>query len=71
MQVTIKVKPNSKESKIEFESEKNIYLVSVKEKAEDNKANIAVLKLMNKKFGKRFRILKGLTSKEKVLAELQ
>jgi len=69
MSIEIKVKPNSRENKIEFDSNKNIYLVSVKEKAEDNKANKAVLKLMNKKFGKRFRIIKGATSREKILSD--
>ena len=69
MYIEIKVKPNSRENKIEFDNDKNIYIVFVKEKAEDNKANIAVLKLMNKKFGKRFRIIKGATSREKVLSD--
>ncbi|MCK4521661.1 MAG: DUF167 domain-containing protein [Nanoarchaeota archaeon] len=65
----ILVKPNSKKEDIFFDKEKKAYVVSVKAKAENNKANIAVLKLMKKKFSKKFRIIKGLKSREKVLSE--
>ena len=67
----ILVKPNSKENSIEFNKQKNIYVVSVKEKPQNNKANIAVLKLMKKKFNKKFKIIQGLKSKEKLLAQEQ
>ena len=50
MIINVKVKPNSKEEKIEKTSEKE-YLIHVKEPAEDNKANIRVINLLSKQFG--------------------
>ena len=47
MIIKIKVKPNSSESKVE-KSESGEVIVRVKEKAEDNKANIAVIKALSK-----------------------
>lgn len=63
--IEIKVKPNSKKDSIIQEG--NIYIVTVKAKAEDNKANIAVIKLLKKHFNKTPIIIKGLTSKKKVI----
>jgi len=68
MEIRVKVKPNSKKEKIEQRN--NIYIVYVKEKAEKGMANLAVIKLLNKKFGKSFRILKGKKSREKILKSL-
>ena len=44
------------------------YLVCVKERAIEGKANKAVLKLLKKYFGKQVRILKGLKSREKIIS---
>jgi len=49
MIINVSVKPNSKEEKIEKLSEGN-YLVFLREPAKDNKANIALLKLLSKEF---------------------
>jgi uncharacterized protein YggU (UPF0235/DUF167 family) len=46
----IKVKPNSKEEKVEKISE-NIYIIHVKEPAKDNKANIRLINLLSKQLG--------------------
>ncbi len=62
----IKVKANAKENKVEDKGG-DYYLVSVKEKAKDNKANLAVIKLLSKYFKKRVKIVRGLRSKEKVI----
>jgi uncharacterized protein (TIGR00251 family) len=63
--IEIKVKANSKKESITQKD--NIYIVEVKAKAEDNKANIAVIKLLKKHFNKTPMIIKGLTSKNKVV----
>lgn len=64
MRINIKVTPNSKTNEI---VEGNPLIVKVKEKAENNKANIAVIKLLSKHFNSRVRILRGLTSRKKVV----
>ena len=50
MIINVKVKPNSKEEKIEKISE-NEYAVCIKEPAEDNKANIRLINLLSKQIG--------------------
>ena len=61
----VKVKPGS--GKQEIIKKDDYYLVCLKSKAEDNKANIELLKLMKKKFKKDFEIIKGAKSREKIL----
>jgi uncharacterized protein (TIGR00251 family) len=63
--IKIKVKPNS--NKNEIIDCDNFYKVNVKKPAEDNKANIEVIKMFSKKFNKRVKIVKGLKSKDKIL----
>lgn len=46
----VKVKPNAKEEKVIRLSE-NEYEISVKEKSEDNRANIRVINLLSKELG--------------------
>jgi len=57
MIVNIKVKPNSKEEKIEKISEKE-YIIHVKEPAEDNKANIRVINLLSKELNVSYKNIK-------------
>jgi len=59
------VKANAKENKIVKEG--NIYKVSLKAKAKDNEANLALIKLMKKYFEKNVRIVSGFRSKRKKL----
>ncbi len=66
MIIEVKVKPGSKKEDIEKISETE-YAVKLKERAEDNKANIALLKLLKKYFHSDVKIVKGLKSKNKVV----
>lgn len=64
----ILVKPNSRENKIMgFDENKNAYVVSIKAKSENNKANIEIIKFLSKSLKKRVRIVSGLKSKEKII----
>jgi len=65
MRVKIKVKPGSGKQKIEKAEEG--YVVWLKERAEDNKANIELLKLMKKYLGKNIKIIKGVRSRDKII----
>lgn len=68
MIIKVKVHPNSPEQRVERVSE-FYYNVYLKKKAEDNKANIALIKLLSREFGvlqKKIKI-KVLTSREKVI----
>ena len=66
MKLKIKVKPNSSQQKIEkiSDEEYKVYLKSVPEKG---KANQELLKLLKKYFKKQTKIIKGKTSKNKVV----
>jgi len=63
--IKIKVKANSKKNDVVDLG--GYYKVFVKKPAEDNKANIEIVKIFKKKFVEDVRIVKGLKSKEKVL----
>lgn len=73
MQITknsfkIIVKANMPKNEIvKFDEEKEAYRVNIKEKAEDNKANIEIIKFFSKLLKKNVKIIKGLKSKEKIL----
>lgn len=62
--IKIKVKPNSSENSVE---EGDVLVVRVKAKAENNKANVEVVKLLSKYFGKKVRIKRGKSSSNKVI----
>ena len=66
MILKIKVKLNSKEQEI-VKTRENEYKISLKEKPEDNKANIELIKLLKKHFGKEVRFVKGMRSKNKII----
>lgn len=62
------VKPNSKKDELlGFDEARNAWKVSISAPAEDNKANIAVIKFFSRLTKKKVRIVAGLTSKEKLL----
>jgi len=65
--IKIIVKSNSKKEEIEYDDEKNIYIVYVKSPAKENKANMDVIKLISKFSGKPVKIIKGLKSKIKII----
>jgi len=66
MKLSIKVKPNSRESKFD-EKDSLVYL---KSPPQNNKANIELIKLLAKHFkvsSAKVKIIKGLTGREKVV----
>jgi len=65
MRIKVKVRPGSNEQKIEKKEED--YVVNVKSKAEDNKANIELIKLLKKYFKKDIMIVKGYKSRDKII----
>jgi len=68
MIIKVKVKPNSRENLISPEGE--VYRISLREKAEEGRANIALIKLLAKHFNissSNIRIKSGLTSRNKLI----
>ncbi len=63
--IRVKVKPNSK--KEEIKKVEDHYVICVKEPADKDKANKAVLKIISKHFKKKALIKSGRTSKEKLI----
>lgn len=66
MIIEVKVVTNAKKEEI-IKIENNKYKVSLKEKAENNKPNIELLKLLKKYFGKNVKIIRGLKSRNKII----
>jgi len=65
MKIKIKVKPGSKKQEIINDGKK--YLVYLKNRAEDGKANLELLKLLKKYFHKDIKIIKGKKSRDKII----
>jgi len=62
------VKTNSSRNEIlGYDKERGAYRVNIKAKAEDNKANIEIIKFLSKLLKKRVRVVRGLRSREKVI----
>ena len=62
------VKPNSRKNEIlGYDEEKQAYIISIKEKAEDNKANIGLIRFLSKILGRKARIKSGLKSRVKII----
>jgi len=61
------VKPNSSRTEYIGVDDKGRHKISLKERAEDNKANLALVKFFKKEFGFSVRIKSGLTNKEKLI----
>ena len=66
------VKPNSSRTEYIGIDNEGRYKINIKEKAEDNKANIELIKLLKKYFSdeyevKNIKILKGLKSRDKII----
>lgn len=68
MKIFVKVKPGAKEDKVEKIND-NGYFVSVKEKAQDGKANARLINILAKEFGVSFRsvVIKNPTSRKKII----
>lgn len=68
MKIFVRVKPNAKQEKIEKAGERD-FLIWVKEKPQEGKANQAVIRVLAEYFGvlkSEVILLKGQTSREKV-----
>ncbi len=65
MKINVKIKPNSKEQEIK-KTEKG-YVVKVRAVPENGKANVELVKLLQRYFKKKVKLIKGLKSREKVL----
>ena len=63
--IEVHVKPNS--SKNEIINKGRIWKVAIKAKAEGGKANLELIKFLEKKLNKRVEIIRGKTSKKKLL----
>ena len=70
MIISVKVKPQAKEDRIEKTGENN-YTIQVKAKATEGKANQAAIKILSEYFDKpqsKIIILKGRKSRNKIIA---
>ncbi|NQU74470.1 MAG: DUF167 domain-containing protein [Candidatus Omnitrophica bacterium] len=68
MKISVKLKPSAKQERIE-KLEENNFLVWVKEKPVEGKANEALIKILSEHFGvsrSRVSLLKGKTSRQKI-----
>ena len=68
MILKIKVKPNSR--KQEIEEKPDLLIISLKSPPENNQANIELIKILAKHFdldAKKIKILKGKTSRNKII----
>ncbi len=62
------VKANSSKNEIlGYDKERGAYRVNIKARAQDNKANIEIIKFFSRLLKKKARIVKGLRGKEKVI----
>lgn len=69
MIIKVKAKPSSRKREI-LKINEDSFEVSLREKAEDNKANIELIKLLSNHFevpNKNIKILKGMTSRHKII----
>ncbi|MEK6842228.1 MAG: DUF167 domain-containing protein [Nanoarchaeota archaeon] len=66
MKIKIRIHPNSSQEKIRKNNEDN-YEIWIKEKPVDNKANIQVVKMLKKYFGKNIMIKSDFTSRNKIV----
>ncbi|MDD5023254.1 MAG: DUF167 domain-containing protein [Candidatus ainarchaeum sp.] len=65
MELAIKVVPNSKAFRIQ--NKNGEIIVNTKSKAEDNKANLEIIKNIGKILNRKIRLLKGLKNRRKVI----
>lgn len=65
--ITVKVRPGARKTRIAGR-DGDVLLIDLAAPAQDNKANIELLKLLKRESGKHVRIVLGATRKEKVVA---
>jgi hypothetical protein len=67
MKIFIKVKPQSKKEKIEKVADNN-FIIFIKEQPVNNKANLAIIKLLSEYFKtSNIKIISGFRSKNKII----
>jgi uncharacterized protein (TIGR00251 family) len=66
MKIKVKIHPASSKEKIKQKDKEN-YEIWIKEKAEDNKANIALVKMLKKHFKSEIKIKSGFSSRNKII----
>ena len=64
--IKLKVKPNSKKTEI-LRKENNEIVLAVKSPAENNKANLEIIKFFSRKLKTKIMIAKGLKSRNKII----
>ncbi len=70
MKITVKVKINQKEEKVEYIEAENIYILHTKEPAKENKANMKVIEILSEKFHipkRNITITYGLKNRNKIV----
>ena len=67
--IKLKVKPNSRKTEI-LKEENNEILLAVRSPAENNKANMEIIKFFSREFKTRVKIVKGLKSRNKIIDRL-
>ncbi|MBA3064005.1 YggU family protein [Candidatus Woesearchaeota archaeon] len=66
--IKVILKPNSSKSRIvKFNSEREAYIIDIKAPAQDNKANIEIVKFLSRALKKDVKIIKGFKSREKLI----
>jgi len=66
--IKVILKPNSSKSRIvKFNSEREAYIIDIKAPAQDNKANIGLVKFFSRFLKKDVKLIKGFKSREKLL----
>ncbi|RJQ19013.1 DUF167 domain-containing protein [Candidatus Woesearchaeota archaeon] len=64
--VLVRVRPNVRESCLAgFDDGRKVWLLDIAAPAEDNQANVEVVRFLSRMIGSRVRIRSGLTSKQK------
>lgn len=65
----IRVKTNANEQSVENKGD--YYLAKLKSLPQDGKANLELLKVLKKHFGKNFKIVRGLKNRNKIVCETE
>ena len=65
--IKIKVKPNSGKQEVIENKNSDGYIVNLKSAPENNKANVELIKVLEKHFKKKIKIKSGFTSKNKLI----
>ena len=66
--IKVILKPNSSKNRIiKFDSKRKAYRIDIKAPAQDNKANIELVKFLSRTLKKDVKIIKGFKNREKLL----